>query len=38
MSDEKTKSERIAALEARVAELGRRLEEALDHVAWRDDE
>lgn len=31
-------AERIADLEARLAELERTVENALDHVAWRYDE
>ena len=38
MNEKKTKAERIADLEARLAELERAVEYALDHVAWRDDE
>ena len=38
MTDEKkTKAERIADLEARLAELERTVYEALDAVAWRED-
>lgn len=37
-NEKKTKAERIADLEARLAELERTVEYALDLVAWRDDE
>lgn len=38
MSTSQETLERIADLEARLAELERTVENALDHVAWRDDE